>query len=95
MSNDSPVSHSVARSSGVILKDLDDVFLASSPSGTRIFVLNRTAGLVLGALDSAHTVDEIATIIATEYDMLPTEIVKDITAIVTEFLEHGLLEALP
>jgi hypothetical protein len=61
------------------------------PTSERVTVLNGTASDVWRLADGEHTVAEITGLLASAYEVEPASIAPDVLAVVTQFIEAGLL----
>ena len=61
------------------------------PSSERVTVLNGTASDIWRLADGEHTVAEITNLLANSYGMEPASIAPDVLAVVTQFIEAGLV----
>lgn len=61
------------------------------PTSERVTVLNGTASDVWRLADGEHTVAEITDLLASSYGVEPASIAPDVLAVVTRFIEAGLL----
>jgi hypothetical protein len=55
-------------------------------------VLNPAAIRIFGLLDGTRTLDEIAAVVADEFDVAPEEALADVRDFVTDLARHGMLE---
>ena len=69
----------------------DEGGLVVLPGRAEVKVLNPVGIRIFGLLDGAHSVEEIAGVIAAEYDVAPAEAQEDVRAFVGELEAHGML----
>jgi hypothetical protein len=61
------------------------------PGRAEVKVLNPVGIRIFGLLDGAHSVGEIADVIAAEYDVAEAEAREDVRAFVEQLDAHGML----
>jgi hypothetical protein len=61
------------------------------PGRAEVKVLNPVGIRIYGLLDGAHSVGEIADVIAAEYEVGETEALNDVRAFLDELHAHGML----
>ena len=62
------------------------------PDGSYIKVLNETGSRIWELLDGRRGLDEIASVIAAEYDVPPEQAGRDVREFVDLLASHGMLE---
>ena len=70
----------------------DEGGLVVIPGRAEVKVLNPVAIRVYEMLDGSRTLDEIATAVATEFDVAPDRALEDVRAFVRSLAEHGMLD---
>jgi hypothetical protein len=70
----------------------DELSIFDAATG-RAFALNRTAADVFALADGRTTLAEIVLILSRAYDAEPVEVAADVTPVVRELTEAGLLVA--
>jgi hypothetical protein len=61
------------------------------PGRAEVKVLNPVGIRIFGLLDGSHSVEEIAGLVAAEYDVAEPEAQADVSAFVGELAAHGML----
>ena len=69
----------------------DEGGLVVLPGRAEVKVLNPVGIRIFGMLDGSHSVEEIAGVIAEEYDVAEAEAQADVSAFVGELAAHGML----
>jgi len=69
----------------------DEGGLVVLPGRAEVKVLNPVGIRIFGLLDGSHSVEEIAGLVAAEYDVAETEAQADVRAFVGELAAHGML----
>ena len=69
----------------------DEGGLVVLPGRAEVKVLNPVGIRIFGLLDGSHSVEEIAGLVAAEYDVAETEAQADVSAFVGELAAHGML----
>ena len=62
------------------------------PGTGALHVINRTADFVWRSCDGSHTVEDIVTLLADEFETLEgTDVKKDVEEIIQSFVDKGIL----
>lgn len=76
---------------GVLVELVGDDIVLYGPRTEQFYTLNHTAAAVWRMADGHHSLEQVAAEIAAEYDMSSIEIIDDVSGIVEEFRNAGLL----
>ncbi len=80
------------RSSALETHAAGDDLLVHDKRHAKVHVLNRTAAEVFSICDGAHDVDAIVDTIARGAGVAPERVRSDVTLVLSDFRERGLLE---
>lgn len=71
----------------------DEGGLVVLPGRSEVKVLNPVAIKVFGLLDGSHSVEQIAGLVAEEFEVGEEQAVEDVRAFLAELEQHGMLES--
>src|SRR5580704_7107416 len=82
----------IARSRQIAARELDGEMMIMSPRDSTLFNLNELGTMIWRAADGATSVEQIvAQKICAEYDVEPSEALRDAESFVRELSAHGIL----
>jgi hypothetical protein len=81
---------------GVIVRQEGDEAIVYDPSENKLFLLNETAWVAVKAIvNSPQTVEQVASQIEVEYEVLPATCKEDLQALFDELTKLNLICTLP
>lgn len=78
--------------SDLINQNVEGESLILNNQGAEVHQLNPVASLIWENCDGLHTIQNITDILLQEYDALPEQALSDVTGVISQFKEKGLLE---
>jgi hypothetical protein len=82
------------RKDGVASRKVGDEWLLHDPGTGALHVINRTASFVWTSCDGSHTIEDIARLLADEFETPEgTDVTSDVAEIIQSFVDKGVLES--
>lgn len=84
------------KTEGYVVRRLEDEYLVL-PSGKKteevneVISLSETAGFIYMHAEQAENIDELARLVAEEYEIDPAEVLEDVRSVVRTLQEKGIL----
>ena len=84
------------KAEGYVVKRLEDEYLVL-PTGKRteevneVISLSETAGFIYMHAEQAENIEELAQLVAAEYEIEPAEVIEDVRNVVRTLQEKGIL----